>query len=63
MPSTISSSVALTAVAGGNVPAAVFNATLSGVLGVFATPALASLVATTAGIDQPVAVAIRAVML
>ncbi len=63
VPSTISSSVALTAVAGGNVPAAVFNATLSGVLGVFATPALASLVATTAGIDLPVADAIRAVML
>jgi sodium/bile acid cotransporter 7 len=63
VPSTISSSVALTAVAGGNVPAAVFNATLSGVLGVFLTPALASLVATTAGIDLPVADAIRAVML
>lgn len=63
VPSTISSSVALTAVAGGNVPAAVFNATLSGVLGVFATPALASLVATTAGIDLPVADAIRTVML
>jgi sodium/bile acid cotransporter 7 len=62
VPSTISSSVALTAVAGGNVPAAVFNATLSGVLGVFATPALASLVATTAGIELPVADAIRKIM-
>jgi sodium/bile acid cotransporter 7 len=63
VPSTISSSVALTAVAGGNVPAAVFNATLSGILGVFATPALASLVAGTAGVDLPVADAIRAVAL
>jgi sodium/bile acid cotransporter 7 len=61
VPSTISSSVALTAVAGGNVPAAVFNATLSGILGVFATPALASLVATTAGVDLHVADAVRAV--
>jgi sodium/bile acid cotransporter 7 len=61
VPSTISSSVALTAVAGGNVPAAVFNATLSGLLGLFATPALASLVATTAGLDLPIADAIRTV--
>jgi sodium/bile acid cotransporter 7 len=38
LPSTVSSSVALTAVARGNVPAAVFNATLSNLLGVFATP-------------------------
>lgn len=63
VPSTISSAVALTAVAGGNVPAAVFNATLSGVLGVFATPALASLVATTAGIDLHVVDAVRTVLL
>jgi sodium/bile acid cotransporter 7 len=38
LPSTVSSSVALTAAARGNVPAAVFNATLSSVLGVFITP-------------------------
>jgi solute carrier family 10 (sodium/bile acid cotransporter), member 7 len=38
LPSTVSSSVALTALARGNVPAAVFNATLSSVLGVFLTP-------------------------
>jgi sodium/bile acid cotransporter 7 len=38
LPSTVSSSVALTAVARGNVPAAVFNATLSNLLGVLATP-------------------------
>ncbi|MFO0947886.1 MAG: bile acid:sodium symporter family protein [Planctomycetota bacterium] len=39
LPSTVSSSVALTAAARGNVPAAVFNATLSSLLGVFLTPA------------------------
>jgi len=44
VPSTISSSVALTGVAKGNVPGAIFNATLSSLLGVFLTPFLASLV-------------------
>ncbi|AMV38266.1 bile acid:sodium symporter family protein [Planctomyces sp. SH-PL62] len=40
LPSTVSSSVAMTAAAKGNVPAAVFNATLSSLIGVAATPAL-----------------------
>lgn len=51
--STISSAVAYTALAGGNVPAAVFNATLSGIAGVVLTPALTGLVATTADLDVP----------
>ena len=38
LPSTISSAVALTGVARGNVPGAVFNATLSSLLGVVLTP-------------------------
>lgn len=38
LPSTVSSSVAMTAAARGNVAAAVFNATLSSLLGVFLTP-------------------------
>jgi len=38
LPSTISSSVALTAAAGGNVAGAVFNATLSSLIGVVLTP-------------------------
>jgi sodium/bile acid cotransporter 7 len=38
LPSTVSSSVAMTAVARGHVPAALFNATLSSLLGVFLTP-------------------------
>jgi sodium/bile acid cotransporter 7 len=54
LPSTISSSVAMTAVARGNVPAAIFNASLSSVLGVFLTPLLVSLV--VAGTGEPVAV-------
>ena len=38
LPSTVSSSVAMTAAARGNVAGAVFNATLSSLLGVFLTP-------------------------
>lgn len=38
LPSTVSSSVALTAVARGNVPASLFNATLSSVIGIALTP-------------------------
>lgn len=53
LPSTISSSVALTGSAGGNVPAAILNASLSSVLGIFITPWLVSLVVGTGsnGID------------
>ncbi|ATC64970.1 bile acid:sodium symporter [Nibricoccus aquaticus] len=38
LPSTVSSSVAMTAAARGNVPVAVFNATLSSLIGVIVTP-------------------------
>jgi len=53
LPSTISSSVALTGSAGGNVPAAILNASLSSVLGIFLTPLLVSVVVGrgTGGID------------
>ncbi|HVJ84590.1 MAG TPA: bile acid:sodium symporter family protein [Caulifigura sp.] len=44
LPSTVSSSVAMTAAARGNVPTAVFNATLSSLLGVVLTPLWVSLV-------------------
>ena len=40
LPSTVSSSVAMTAAARGNVASAIFNATLSSLLGVFFTPVL-----------------------
>lgn len=48
LSSTVSTSVAMTAMARGNVPAAVFNATLSGIIGMFATPVLMSLMAGAA---------------
>lgn len=40
LPSTISSSVAMTSVGKGNVPGAIFNASLSSILGIFITPML-----------------------
>jgi solute carrier family 10 (sodium/bile acid cotransporter), member 7 len=53
LPSTISSSIALTAAARGNVPVAVFNATLSSLLGVVLTPLWLSLVLGTTGHTLP----------
>jgi sodium/bile acid cotransporter 7 len=58
LSSTISSSVALTAMAGGNVAGAVFNATLSGILGMFLTPMLTGVMAHTSGQTLPVGKAI-----
>jgi sodium/bile acid cotransporter 7 len=55
LPSTVSSSVALTAAARGNVPAAVFNATLSSLLGVLLTPLWLGLVLGATGHTLPVA--------
>jgi sodium/bile acid cotransporter 7 len=53
LPSTVSSSVAMTAAARGNVPAAVFNATLSSVLGVLVTPLWVGLVMGATGASLP----------
>jgi sodium/bile acid cotransporter 7 len=54
LPSTVSSSVAMTAAARGNVPIAVFNATLSSLLGIFLTPLWISLVMQSSGHAIPV---------
>ncbi len=43
LPSTVQSSIAFTAIAGGNVPAAICSASASNLLGVFATPLLVQL--------------------
>ena len=53
LPSTVSSSVALTATAHGNVPGAVFNATLSSLLGVLLTPLWLGLVLGATGHTLP----------
>jgi sodium/bile acid cotransporter 7 len=55
LPSTVSSSVALTAAARGNVPGALFNATLSSLLGVFLTPLWIAWMMKSGGQAQPIA--------
>jgi len=54
LPSTVSSSVAMTAAAGGNVAGAVFNATLSSLVGIVATPLWLAAVMRTSGQAQPI---------
>lgn len=49
LPSTISSSVAMTAAARGNVPVAIFNAAISSPIGIFITPLWMSLMLQTSG--------------
>lgn len=56
--STISTSIAMVSLARGNVGAAVFNATLSGLIGLFATPALVGLVGTHGAVHLPLREAI-----
>jgi sodium/bile acid cotransporter 7 len=51
LPSAVSSSIAFTAMAGGNVPAAVCSAAASNVFGMMMTPFLLMLLAQTAGGD------------
>lgn len=38
LPSTVSSSVVMVSIAGGNMPAAIFNASISSIIGIFITP-------------------------
>lgn len=50
LPSTVSSSVVMVSIAGGNIPAAIFNASISSLIGVFVTPLWMSfLLASTDG--------------
>lgn len=51
LPSTVSSSVVMVSIARGNMPAAIFNASISSLLGVFITPALMGLVMGTVSDD------------
>lgn len=53
LPSTVSTSVVLTAVAHGNTAGALFNAALSNILGVFLTPLLVQLLMRTTGQTAP----------
>lgn len=53
LPSTISSSVAMVSIARGNVPAAIFNASFSNLIGIFVTPLLLGFFARTTGDSLP----------
>lgn len=53
LPSTISSSVAMTVLARGNVPAAIFNASASSLLGIVLTPALVTWMSGSSGATLP----------
>lgn len=44
LPSTVSSSVVMVSIAGGNIPAAIFNASISSLLGIFITPVWMSVI-------------------
>lgn len=51
LPSTVSSAVVMVSIAGGNIPAAIFNASISSLLGVFITPLWMGVVLDTASGD------------
>ncbi len=53
LPSTVSTSVVLTAAAGGNTPGALFNAAFSNIIGVILTPVLVQLLMQKAGSSAP----------
>ena len=50
MPSTVSSSVVMVSIAQGNIPAAIFNASISSIAGIFITPIWMSLWIEPAGV-------------
>ncbi len=62
VPSTISSSVAMTAIARGNVAGAIFNASLSSLLGIVLTPLILSVLARTTGQALPLGEAVLKLM-
>ena len=53
LPSTVSSSVAMVSLARGNVPIAIFNATISSLIGVFVTPLLMAWYTQSGGVPVP----------
>jgi solute carrier family 10 (sodium/bile acid cotransporter), member 7 len=62
LPSTVQSSIAFTSIAGGNVPAAVFSASTSSLIGIVLTPALIGLLAQVHGTAFSLT-AVRAILL
>jgi sodium/bile acid cotransporter 7 len=54
LPSTVSSSVVMVSIGGGNMPAAIFNASISSLIGVFVTPMWISLFLNTSEGDYSI---------
>lgn len=52
LPSTVSASVVMVSIAGGNIPGAIFNASISSLLGVVITPAWMGILAESADIQM-----------
>jgi len=63
LPSTVSSSVAMVSLARGDIPVAIFNATLSSLLAVILTPALMAWYLQSSGATVPLAPTVLKVML
>ncbi len=63
LPSTISTSVVLTSIAGGNTAGAIFNAVLSNVVGVFITPLWVTWLMQAAGQAQPLGPVVREIVI
>lgn len=51
LPSTVSSSVVMVSIAEGNIPASIFNASISGLIGIVATPLLMNIFLSTQAIE------------
>lgn len=49
LPSTVSSSVVMVSIAKGNIPSAIFNASISGLIGIFVTPFWVGMFTASAG--------------
>lgn len=63
LPSTVTSSVVMTSIAEGNVPGAIFNASLSSLIGVFATPLWMAWFMSTHGQPMPLGAVILKIVL
>ncbi|WP_428458059.1 bile acid:sodium symporter family protein [Photobacterium makurazakiensis] len=61
LPSTISSSVAMTSVAKGNIPGAIFNASLSSLLGVVITPLLIQVFMGMEGVQMDILATVKSI--
>ncbi|RXK59940.1 bile acid:sodium symporter [Lacibacter luteus] len=63
LPSTVSSSVVMVSIARGNIPAAIFNASISGIIGIIITPLWMGLFLNTAAADFHLAVIYKKLLL